>query len=213
MPRTKPANCRTHVFFDGQSLFNSAKRCFGYSYPNYDPLKLAAAATALEAGRTLTKTHFYTGVHRAHENAFWYGFWTNKLNALKRAGGADVVVTERPLKYSDQPVEVSPGVFQNVRVGREKGIDIRIALDLVRLARRQEYDVAIVFSQDQDLLEAVDEVKDISTELGHWIRIECVYPDCAGNSNPRGINGTLWRKLDKAAYDACIDPKDYRPGP
>lgn len=37
----EPSAKRTIAFFDGQNLFHSAKEAFGYSYPNYDPLKLA----------------------------------------------------------------------------------------------------------------------------------------------------------------------------
>jgi uncharacterized LabA/DUF88 family protein len=35
----------------------------------------------------------------------------------------------------------------------EKGIDVRIAIDVIRLAHRNAYDVALLFSQDQDLSE------------------------------------------------------------
>jgi hypothetical protein len=28
--------------------------------------------------------------------------------------------------------------------------------------------------------------------------------------NHRGINSTDWIRIDRAAYDACIDPRDYR---
>jgi len=45
-------------------------------------------------------------------------------------------------------------------------------LDAVRLARQKAYDVALIFSQDQDLTEAVEEIKDIpeaqkSMDKGH----------------------------------------------
>jgi uncharacterized LabA/DUF88 family protein len=207
-PRVKPAVCRAHVFFDGQGLFHAAKRCFGYRYPNYDPLKLAAAVTALEPDRILTGAHFYTGVPSVAENPLGHAFWTNKLNALARHG---VHVVQRTLKYGERAQEVFPDVFERVRVGREKGIDVRLCLDLVRLARRREYDVAIIFSQDQDLLEAIDEVKAVSKEIGHWIRLESAFPIAPSSTNSRGINGTSWRPLDRAFYDACLDPIDYRP--
>ncbi len=122
-----------------------------------------------------------------------------------------VHVVRRVLKYAEQPVEVSPGVLRKVRIGRETGIDIRIALDLVRLARHRQYDVAIIFSQDQDLAEAVTEVKAISREIDHWIRLESAFPVGPKKHSRRGINGTNWHRLDKALYDRCIDPTDYRP--
>jgi len=40
MPQA-PANPRAIAFVDGQNLFNAAKEAFGYTYPNYDVLKLA----------------------------------------------------------------------------------------------------------------------------------------------------------------------------
>jgi hypothetical protein len=30
---------------------------------------------------------------------------------------------------------------------------------------------------------------------------------------PHGVNRTDWCPFDKGAYDACIDPRDYRPKP
>ena len=161
-PRPKPKTCRVHAFFDGQSLFKAAERAFGHRWPNFDPFKLAEAVTKGEPDRLLEKVHFYTGVHEASEDPHWYGFWTNKLNALQRHGAH---IVRRNLRYSQQPVEISPGKFAMRRIGREKGIDLCLALDLVRLARRREYDVAVIFSQDQDLAEAVREVKDISCLL------------------------------------------------
>ena len=38
-----------------------------------------------------------------------------------------------------------------MRMGEEKGIDVRIALDMIRLTYWNEFDVGILFSQDQDL--------------------------------------------------------------
>ncbi len=39
----EPQVKRTIAFFDGQNLFYAAKSAFGYNWPNYDPLRLAAA--------------------------------------------------------------------------------------------------------------------------------------------------------------------------
>ena len=49
--------------------------------------------------------------------------------------------------------------------GREKGIDIRIALDLIRLTLNQQMDVALVFSQDQDFAEVASELRLINKKL------------------------------------------------
>lgn len=53
---------------------------------------------------------------------------------------------------------------------------MRIALDIVRMAHRGEYDVALVFSQDQDLSEVAEEVRTIAREHDRWLKIACAYP-------------------------------------
>src|SRR5260370_176870 len=75
---------------------------------------------------------------------------------------------------------------------------------------RNKDDVDVVFSQDQDLSEVADEIRAIARQQG-WIRIGCAYPMSPTRTNRRGINGTQWIQIDRKTYDACIDPKDYRP--
>lgn len=204
----KPSIARAHVFFDGQNLYHSAKECFDYPFPNYDPIKLAEAITSLTPGRRLEKIHFYTGVHDIRHDPFWHAFWSNKLALLPTKG---VNVVTRKLKYSDVPIPMESGGTKVIKVGREKGIDLRLGLDLVRLARKGEYDAAIIFSQDTDLEEAVNEVYDIRQEFKLWLWLECAFPISPTAKNLRGISRTQWRTIDKSLYDRCIDPRDYRP--
>jgi hypothetical protein len=39
----KPDIKRAIAFFDGQNLFYAAKKAFGYTSPNYEPIMLAAS--------------------------------------------------------------------------------------------------------------------------------------------------------------------------
>jgi len=82
---------------------------------------------------------------------------------------------------------------------------------LVRCTRKKEFDVAIIFSQDQGLSEAVIEVKEIAKEQGRSIRIVSAFPESAIASSPRGVEKTDWFPFDESFYDACVDPRDYRP--
>lgn len=125
-------------------------------------------------------------------------------------GRGGVVVYSRPLRYRDKTVRIADGSTHVVRTGEEKGIDIRIALDIIRLAHRREYDVALVFSQDQDLSEVADEIRVIASEQKRWIKIACAYPYGPNSRNSRGINGTDWIRFDQDLYDGCLDPRDYR---
>jgi hypothetical protein len=53
---------RAVVFIDGQNLFHGAKEAFGYTYPNFDALKLAEAICSQNSWQ-LVQARFYTGVH------------------------------------------------------------------------------------------------------------------------------------------------------
>jgi uncharacterized LabA/DUF88 family protein len=185
------------AFFDGQNLFNAAKRAFKYSYPNYDPNALAKCVCD-SRGWTLTQVRFYTGIPDKTEDYPRYAFWTAKLAQMGRQG---IIPFSRTLRYQDAPI-----LGGSKRQGHEKGIDVRIALDIVRGAFDYTYDVAVLFSQDQDLSEVADEVKRIAHLKGRWLKLACAFPAGTG----RGIEGTDWIRLDRAQYDACLDPRDYR---
>jgi NYN domain len=108
---------------------------------------------------------------------------------------------------------LSQDLFQLACRASGRGIDVRIALDVIRLAHRREYDVAVLFCRDQDLSELADEVRTISQEQNRWIKTASAYPYSAAVKNFRGIDRTDWIRIDRATYDACLDTRDYRPKP
>jgi hypothetical protein len=198
---------RCIAFFDGQNLHHGAKEAFGNTWPNFDPALLAKYICDQMAW-SLECVYFYTGIPSRADNAFWNYFWARKFAVMGTRG---IKLYSRELSYSNQIVHLPGGGTTATLVGREKGIDIRIALDIVRLARRGEFDVALIFSQDQDLSEVVDEVRAIALEKNLWIKIASAFPNSPTSNNTRGINGTDWIKIYKSMYDACTDPTDYRP--
>jgi len=203
---TEPAIKRAVAFVDGQNLFHSARRAFGYNSPNYDVAALAKAICS-QQGWQLEETRFYTGVPDAADNARWNYFWTYKLRSMSRGG---VVVYSRALRYRNQSLKLPDGSMHTMLVGEEKGIDIRIAIDVIRLAHQNAYDVAVIFSQDQDLSEAADEIRRISSEQARWIKVASAFPVSPTLTNTRGINKTDWIRIDRATYDGALDPFDYR---
>ncbi len=205
----EPAIKRAVAFFDGQNLFHAVKRAFGYTFPNYDPRLLAENVCAAR-GWTLVGVRFYTGVPSAQDKAFWNHFWNAKLAVL---GTRNVVPFSRSLRYRNETVQLPDGSQHSSLVGHEKGIDVRIALDVVRQAIDGTYDVALLFSQDQDLSEIVDEVKLIARQQSRWIRVACAFPESPASGKQRGVNGADWIRIDRSLYDGCLDPGDYRPKP
>ncbi|MCU0607938.1 MAG: NYN domain-containing protein [Candidatus Edwardsbacteria bacterium] len=204
---TEPTIKRAITLIDGQNLYRCVKAAFGYHFPNYDPIKLSTNICAVKNWQ-LKGVRFYTGIPTAMDNPLWHGFWTAKLSALKRRG---VTTYSRFLHYHDETIRI-PGYGEHKqRIGKEKGIDIRIAIDSIKIYRENLADVIIIFSQDQDYSEIIPEIKSIATEHNRWFKIVSAFPDNPKPSYSHGINNTEWFKMTKEFYDACIDPGDYRP--
>lgn len=204
-PTTKEAT----VFIDGQNLYHAAKEAFGYTFPNYDVMKLATAICRTQ-NWTLRGVRFYTGVPDSSDNAFWQGFWESKLSVMGRQG---VTIFTRPLRYRNKTVALPDGTQLSFLAGEEKGIDVRIALDVIRLCREAVCDVALILSQDQDLSEVAAEVRLIAKEQQRWVKVASAFPFSPTIRNKRGIEKTDWIRIDRAMYDGCLDTRDYRRRP
>jgi hypothetical protein len=197
---------RTVVFIDGQNLYHLALAAWApprlsaqsspYSHPSYDVEKIALALVGRTPGRVLTQVRFYTGVPdpaRGRREAFWHGFWDNKLRYLRSRG----IYVYRG--------RVNPG-------GQEKGVDVSLAVDLVQFTYEKAYDAAIIVSQDWDFGSAVRLAKKVAKDQQRWLTFDSAFPFEAGKTrSPRGVPGCTWIHIDKATYDACYDPTDYRP--
>jgi uncharacterized LabA/DUF88 family protein len=217
----EPAEKRAVVFVDGQNLFHTAKKVFGHSGPNYDIASLAQKV-ARDQGWKLVETRFYTGIPSKNDDRKWNHFWEKKLLSMSRRG---VKVFSRHLKYREERVILPDKSSHTITYFVEKGIDVRIALDSVRLAYRAAYDVAVFFSQDQDLSEAADEIRVVSKEHGRWVEVASAFPYdpglCDGHGhalrdnngyeacNPRGIGKTVAIQITREVYDQCLDLRDY----
>ena len=203
----EPHPKRAVAFFDGQNLFHCAKAAFGYTFPNYDPDALARAVCA-RLGWDCVGVRFYTGIPDEADNPFWNHFWGAKGAQMGRQG---VHVYTRALRYRNKTIRLPDGTTHSFLDGDEKGIDVRIALDVISLAHKREYDVALLFCRDQDLSEVAAEIRVIAQEQRRWIKIASAYPFSPAVRSAKGINGTDWIRLERAEYDACIDTRDYRP--
>jgi uncharacterized LabA/DUF88 family protein len=204
---SEPTNKTAFTFIDGQNLFHAVRESFGYTYPNYDPLALSQMICRSN-GWALSQVRFYTGIPDSIDDPKWNHFWAGKLAVMGRQG---ILVYSRSLRYRNRMVKLPNGTTHSFLAGEEKGIDVRIALDVINLAHHKQYDVAVVFSQDQDLSEVAEEIRTIAKEQNRWIKVVSVFPFSPTTRNRRGINKTDWIKLDRATYDACLDSRNYWP--
>ena len=202
----EPQIKRAFAFFDGQNLFHAARHAFGHRHPNFDPPCLAAEICKARGWR-LDRVHFHTGVPKRKDRPEWHDFWMRKLAATGRRG---VAVRWRPLQMRSERVTLASGESIQVRVAQEKGIDVRIAVDVVRFAIEGCYDVGLIFSQDQDLGEVAADIRAIAASQNRWIKLASAYPEPPPGSRGRGIDRTDWIPFAKTLYDRCLDPIDHR---
>jgi hypothetical protein len=215
---TQPNRLRVVTFIDAMNLFNQAKRCWGYPFPNYDPILLSEKIGLSYPNRVLKNVRLYTGIPKPGKDRARYWFWKNKIK--EHSKDTRFYAYETPLAYSieDVPVEdpaTGEITLQPTEIPREKGTDVQIGVDLFKLANANEYDVAVVFSQDRDLAGAINSVIEIKNQTGRLIYLECAFPDDTAlpRQYRRGIPNTKWIPIIKTDYDACIDSNYYRPPP
>ena len=143
MHYNEPATRKAIIFIDGQNLYHSAREAFGYTFPNYDIRKLSETICK-QYSWNIEEIRFYTGVPDLQDDARWNNFWIRKLGAMGQVG---IKIFSRSLRYRNQTVKLPNGKVYTFLVGQEKGIDVRIAIDVIRFAHEKKYDVALVFSQ------------------------------------------------------------------
>ncbi len=203
---TKPDTVRVISFIDGQNLFRQAMRCFPREcyWPNYEPIKISEEIGLRFPDKKLVGIRFYTGVPPLKKSRLWHWFWKNKLECYSLDP-----------RFASYTRTLAYHIEGTVEIAREKGVDVQMARDIIDLFRDNEYDVALLFTQDRDLAGVVEDLWLESEELGRWVYVECAYPDSP--SIPRhyrlGIPNCEWITINKDTYLKCIDPNDYRPPP
>ena len=193
---------RAVAFFDGQNLYRHAMAAFGHHHPNYDPVKLADFCCQ-QQGWQMAGVRFYTGVPPEKEDPFWHNYWSRRTLSMRRAG---INVVTRPLRHREIETDTDTR-----RIAVEKGIDMRIGLDIIRLVWRGEADIILLFSQDQDMNEVAKEVKEISQLNNTDIQMWSAFPKGPNASFARGVAETKWIKINEQDYNRCLDTRDYRP--
>lgn len=197
-----PDPLRLALFIDGQNAYQRARGAFfDLLEPNVrgqtDPMKLAS----LIAGRggpggepcVVERVRVYTGMPSSSRNPRGYSA-NRRQRSYWTSTGCEVVA--RPLLYPRD------GGKPN-----EKGIDVSLAIDFVRLGFDGDYDLGVIMSTDTDLIPAFEFVMerfpDLQVATAAWSSPSATKP-------VRLRDRQLWcYYLDQAAYTSVYDPTDY----
>lgn len=194
---------RVRVFVDGQNLFNSAKTAFGHTTPNYDIINLSEAIADAH-GCYLDGCNFYTGVPSPEVDERWFNFWTRKLADMSRSG---VSTFSPPLRYLTVAETLPDGTTRAKLVGREKGVDLRLGLDIVKAALSGQCSRIVVVSRDNDLCEAVKDALLIANDQRRELRVFSAFP-VSERCNHYGIRGTESMPLDADFYNRHLEQRE-----
>lgn len=204
---------RVAVFVDYQNVYMGARQAFGSGQdrpqvgqilPSPTGLLLTDRGRAKDPGRQLETVHVFRGEPASERSRIGHG-------AAQRQGTVwqlkpRVTVATRPLHYYHRGTDSSGRpMFE----AREKGIDVLIALSMVLGAERDEFDVAVLFSADTDLIPAIEGVRSIGKrcEVAGW-------KPPTGYGNALRISGLWCHWLDQTDYGRLHDPTDYtKPAP
>ncbi|MBI5004484.1 NYN domain-containing protein [Candidatus Kaiserbacteria bacterium] len=148
---------RVAIYFDGNNTYNKLKglglpeRSQRFSFAKF-------AAHLVGEDRELVSKRYYVGIVRNHDNsekgeAFVKG-QQKFLDGLRTDG-----------------FDVKPGriMYDGKDRIREKGVDVKLAVDLVIGAADDMYDVAIVVSSDTDLIPAIKYVRNGKNKVVEYI--------------------------------------------
>jgi uncharacterized LabA/DUF88 family protein len=136
---------RVVIFIDGSNLYHCVIDQFGRADIDFSKL-----AQVLTDGRRLVRTYYYNAVVRREDGEERYKTQQRFFDNLRR------------VPYLD------------LRLGRlerrgnavvEKGIDVRVATDMLWQAHNNVYDTAILVSGDADYVPAVEAVKAIGKHV------------------------------------------------
>lgn len=139
---------RAMVFIDGSNLYHSLKSVYGRT--NIDFQKLCEA---LAGSRQLIRGYYYNAIVDQAQEPVRYQDQQRFLARVRRIPKLEVRLGT--LVYRGFPT-VPP---------YEKGIDIKIATDMLMHAVRGNYDVAILVSGDTDFADAIQAVKDLGRNV------------------------------------------------
>ena len=136
---------RVAIFIDGSNLYRCCKAEFGKASIDFEKF-----ASLLAGNRKLVRAYYYNAVVRRADGEQRYKEQQRFLDRLRNVP------------------------YLTVKLGRlekrgntvvEKGVDINIAVDMLRYAYNNAYDTAILVSGDGDFATAVEAVKDLGKHV------------------------------------------------
>ena len=143
---------RAFVFIDGGNFYFKLKDLTFRLNDKYSLLdfNFRKFAEWLVRPNNLIEIRYYIGaVKREHNNPKSEKLYADQQKLIGKLQQQNIIITLGQLiRHPDKTYH-------------EKGVDVRLAVEMIRFARRNKYDIAYLVSSDTDLVAAVEEVQSI----------------------------------------------------
>lgn len=137
---------RICIFIDGSNFYHGLKNNIGKSNIDFHKLNLFLCTSQ----RSLIRTYYYNAPVNKEDNESSYKSQQKFFDSLRKTPYLQMRLGR--LEHRDGHVI-------------EKGVDIYLAVDMLKYAYNDLYDVAILISSDGDFAEAVNAVKDLGKHV------------------------------------------------
>jgi uncharacterized LabA/DUF88 family protein len=157
----RPKKRKVAVFIDGSNLYFKLRTLIPTKMDFIRYRYRELANNLINGNEQLSYVGYYVGVVRDTKRA------KNGPNYEKTL---DLLKNQQKLfeQLRHQQIEVVKGYLLE-RDGKyfEKGVDVRLAVDIVTMAQARKYDTAIVISSDTDLIPAIQAAQSMKREVVH----------------------------------------------
>jgi len=198
---------RVKIFIDAQNVYRDARRSFftpGDSAVKgqISPRRFGEAVVGLRKepdDRNLTQIRVYTGRPSSARDSKTYG--AHMRQCARWSQEPDVLVIARSLRYPRNWPTERP---------QEKGIDVHLAVDLVRGYALNEFDIGVVASTDTDLVPALEAVFELDRKSGYAPVEVCAWFDDSYSKQLRVAGHDVYcHEFPLQIYNRVADINDY----
>ncbi len=143
---------KAFVFIDGNNFYFKLKELTSKLDSKYSLLEFNFRKFAewLVVPNNVLEIHYYLGVVRRKRNdSKSEKLYADQQRLFRKLQKQNIIFTLGQLiRHPDKSYH-------------EKGVDVRLAVEMIRFARENKYDVAYLVSSDTDLVTAIEEVQSI----------------------------------------------------
>lgn len=209
---------RIHIFIDGGNFYHLVLKKLGIDERSFDFEKFAIFLGNAREFPPMSK-RFYVGTVREKigdpRSKIAMAKQTS-LFTLLRHSGWEIKTSKLKTRTEEIIIDHRVADFERLRkLGvekikierlREKGIDVKIATDLIVGAVDDKYDTAILISSDSDLIPAIDWVRNRKKK-----KIEYIGFSIPDKTNPQNSTTPLLSMIAKTDIQRTFAEPDVRP--